>query len=42
MGLEIQVALIGLIGAIVGGGISSLTTLLISRSERKKFARERL
>lgn len=42
MGLEIEVALIGLIGAIVGGGISSLTTLLIARSERKKFVRERL
>lgn len=42
MGLEVQVALIGLIGAIVGGGIASLTALLTSRSERKKFARERL
>lgn len=42
MGLDIQVAIIGLAGAIVGGAISSLTALGIARMERKKYARERL
>lgn len=41
MAFEIATALIGLAGALVGGGISSATTLLIARSEREKFRRER-
>lgn len=41
MALEIQIALIGLAGAIVGGAISSVTTLIIARGERSKFRRER-
>jgi hypothetical protein len=39
---EIKIALIGLLGAIVGGGITAFTTWLIARTERTKFARERL
>lgn len=42
MALEIQVAVIGLAGALIGGAISSFTTWRISVSERNKFARERL
>jgi hypothetical protein len=38
---EIAVALIGLGGAVIGGGISSAATILIARNEREKFRRER-
>lgn len=41
MAFEITSALIGLAGALVGGAISSATTLLIARSEREKYRRER-
>jgi gas vesicle protein len=41
MAFEITSALIGLGGAVIGGGISSATTLLIARSEREKYRRER-
>ncbi len=41
MAFEIATALIGLGGAVIGGAISSTTTLLISRSEREKYRRER-
>lgn len=41
MPLEIATALIGLAGAIIGGGISSAVTVLIARSEREKYRRER-
>lgn len=42
MALEIQVAAIGLAGALIGGAISSFTTWRIAVSERHKFARDRL
>ena len=38
---DVLSALIGLGGAVIGGGISSLTTILITRSERQKYRRER-
>ena len=38
---DLVTALIGLAGAVVGGGISSVTAILIARSEREKFRRER-
>lgn len=38
---ELASALIGLAGAVVGGGITSFTTWVISRSEHGRFARER-
>lgn len=41
LAFEIATALIGLAGAVVGGGISSVTTLLIARGEREKYRRER-
>jgi hypothetical protein len=41
MASEITTALIGLAGAVIGGGISSLTTILVARGERKKFRQER-
>lgn len=41
MTAEAVTALIGLGGAIIGGGISSITTLLVARSEREKYRRER-
>ena len=41
MPTDVVAALIGLAGAVVGGGISSVTTILIARSERAKFRRER-
>jgi len=41
MAFEITSALIGLAGAVVGGGISSITTLLIAKTERQKYRRER-
>lgn len=42
MTTDITIAVIGLLGAIVGGGLTSVTTWLIARSERTKFGRERL
>jgi hypothetical protein len=41
MAVEVVTALIGLAGAVIGGGISSITTILIARSEREKYRRER-
>jgi hypothetical protein len=41
MPFEIISALVGLGGVVIGGAISSVTTLLISRSERRKFRDER-
>lgn len=41
MAFEIASAVIGLAGALVGGAISSVTTLLIARGEREKYRRER-
>ena len=41
MTIEITSALIGLGGVVVGSFISSMTTLLIHRSERQKYRRER-
>lgn len=41
MAAEALTALIGLGGAIIGGAISSITTLLVARSEREKYRRER-
>lgn len=41
MAFEIATALIGLGGAVIGGGISSVTTILLARGEQKKFRRER-
>lgn len=41
MASEIVTALIGLAGAAIGGGISSLTTILVARSEREKYRLER-
>lgn len=41
MASEIATAVIGLAGAVIGGGISSLTTILVARGEREKFRRER-
>lgn len=41
MAFEIESALIGLGGALLGGLISSGTTLLVQRGERKKFRFER-
>lgn len=41
MAIEVTSALVGLIGAVIGGGISSVTALLIARSEREKYRRER-
>lgn len=41
MPFEIATALIGLGGAVIGGAISSATTLLIARTEREKYRRER-
>jgi hypothetical protein len=41
MAAEFVTALIGLGGAVIGGGISSITTILIARSEREKYRRER-
>jgi len=41
MAFEIETALIGLAGAVIGGGISSAATILIARNEREKFRRER-
>ncbi|WP_334185076.1 hypothetical protein [Novosphingobium sp.] len=41
MAFEIQTALFSLGGVVIGGGISSATTWLIARSERRKFAREK-
>jgi gas vesicle protein len=38
---EIASALIGLGGVVIGGAISSVTTLLINRNERKKFRIDR-
>src|SRR4051812_22421374 len=40
MTLEIAAALIGLGGALLGGAISSVTTIVIHRSEREKHRRE--
>jgi hypothetical protein len=34
-------AWVGLAGAVIGGGISSLTAVLIARNEREKYRRER-
>jgi hypothetical protein len=42
MTTDITIAVIGLLGAIVGGGLTSVTTWLIARGERTKFGRERL
>lgn len=42
MAAELEIAFIGLAGALLGGGLTSLTTWLIARSERAKFARERI
>jgi hypothetical protein len=41
MALEIQVALIGLSGALVGGGLTSWVTWMIAKNERTRFAGER-
>jgi hypothetical protein len=41
MASEMVTALVGLAGAVIGGGISSLTAILIARSEREKYRRER-
>ena len=41
MGLELDVAWIGLGGAVVGGLISGLTTWLVQLGERRKYRRER-
>jgi len=41
MPAEVVTALIGLGGAVIGGGISSVTTILVARSEREKYRRER-
>ncbi|WP_313809358.1 hypothetical protein [Sphingobium sp.] len=41
MALEIATALIGLAGAMIGGGISGLTTILVASGEREKYRRER-
>ncbi len=41
MALEITAALIGLAGALIGGGISSLTSVVIARGEREKYRHER-
>ncbi|WP_041391002.1 hypothetical protein [Sphingobium chlorophenolicum] len=41
MAFEIETALIGLSGVLVGGAISSITTLLIQRTERQRYSRER-
>ena len=39
--VEVVTALIGLGGAVVGGGISSVTTILVARAEREKYRGER-
>ena len=39
---EIAVAMIGLVGALVGGGLTSGTTWLIAHGDRTKFAREKV
>lgn len=39
---QVTAALIGLLGALVGGGITSFTTWIIARTQRTKFARERM
>jgi hypothetical protein len=39
---EIITALIGLTGALIGAGAASITTIIINRNERHKFARERI
>ena len=41
MAFEVTSALIGLTGALVGGAISSVTTILVHRSEGQRFRRER-
>ncbi|MDV6332388.1 hypothetical protein [Asticcacaulis sp. 201] len=41
MALEIETALIALGGVVIGGSISSFTTLMVHRGERQKFRRER-
>ena len=41
MTVEVVTALIGLGGAVIGGGISSVTTILVARTEREKYRRER-
>ena len=40
MSSELVIAVIGLAGAIIGGGITSFTTWLIARGERVKHKRE--
>jgi hypothetical protein len=42
MALELQIAYIGLAGAVIGGAISSLTSWCVSQSERHKFAQDRI
>lgn len=42
MAQEVLVAAIGLVGVLVGGGITSATTWLVARGERTKFAHEKL
>ena len=42
MSFEIVNAAIGLIGAVIGGGITSFTTWIIARGERTKHKRERI
>ena len=41
MAFEIETAAISFFGVLVGGAITSVTTLLIQRSERQKYLRER-
>lgn len=41
MAFELATAAIGLAGAVIGGGISSLTTIVIARGEREKYRQER-
>lgn len=41
MAFEIETALMSFCGVIVGGAITSVTTLLIQRNERQKYLRER-
>jgi hypothetical protein len=42
MSLELEIAIIGLVGVVIGGGITALTTWAIAREERNKHKRERI